>query len=219
MEEERLSDQGRDYLQRANAAAERMQKLIEDLLRYSRVATHGRPFAPVDLDALTHEVIDDLEAQIERSGALIEVSELPTISGDALQLRQLVQNLISNGLKFRRHAVVPEVRIEARTSSDDVELTVRDNGIGFEPRYSRRIFRVFERLHGRGDYPGTGIGLALCRRIAERHGGSILADGVPGEGATFTVTLPLNQQHEVIPPATFDAADGQNEHKEAHVIA
>jgi signal transduction histidine kinase len=221
IEEERLSEQGRDYLDRANASAERMQNLIEDLLRYSRVATHGRPFAPVDLAVLTREVIDDLEAQIERSGAVIEVSKLPTISGDALQLRQLIQNLISNGLKFRREGVTPTVWIDAKLDGGSVELSVRDNGIGFEPRYSHRIFRVFERLHGRGQYPGTGIGLALCRRIAERHGGTIVADGVPNEGATFTVTLPLNQSEEVMPPVSFDGehepAGDRNE--EAHAVA
>jgi signal transduction histidine kinase len=219
MEEQRLSDQGRDYLDRANSAAARMQKLIEDLLRYSRVATHGRPFAPVDLDKLTHEVLEDLETQIERSGAVVEVSGLPTVSGDALQLRQLIQNLVSNALKFRREGVVPEVRIEGTVDGDRLELTVRDNGIGFESRYSRRIFRVFERLHGRGEYPGTGIGLALCRRIAERHGGGIIADGTPGEGATFTVLLPINQRHEVIPPATFESGgEPPNQNEEAHVV-
>jgi signal transduction histidine kinase len=222
MEEEHLSEQARDYLDRANAAAERMQKLIEDLLRYSRVATHGRPFAPVELGALTCEVLGDLEAQIERSGAVIELSELPTISGDALQLRQLIQNLISNALKFRREGVTPKVSIGATSVNGKVELTVRDNGIGFDSRYSQRIFRVFERLHGRGEYPGTGIGLALCRRIAERHGGTIAADGVPDGGATFTVTLPRNQREEVIPPVTFDAdPDGSihDQNEEAHVVA
>jgi signal transduction histidine kinase len=223
MEQERLSEQGRDYLARANSAAERMQKLIEDLLKYSRVATHGRPFESVDLDALTHEVLIDLETQVERAGGIVEVSGLPAISGDALQLRQLIQNLISNGLKFRREGVAPEVRVLGTVQGDRLELTVRDNGIGFEPRYSRRIFRVFERLHGRNDYPGTGIGLALCRRIAERHGGTIAAEGFPGEGASFTVTLPINQRREVIAPASNYAADEQKhttntENEEAHVV-
>jgi light-regulated signal transduction histidine kinase (bacteriophytochrome) len=114
---------------------------------------------------------------------------------------------------------VPKVRIEGTVDGDRLELTVRDNGIGFESRYSRRIFRVFERLHGRGEYPGTGIGLALCRRIAERHGGGIIADGTPGEGATFTVLLPINQRHEVIPPATFESGgEPPNQNEEAHVV-
>ena len=113
-------------------------------------------------------------------------------------MRQLLQNLISNAIKFRRAGVTPEVWVDATLLDDRVRLTVRDNGIGFDPQYSRRIFRVFERLHGRGEYPGTGIGLALCRRIAERHGGNIVADSEPDTGATFTVTLPTRQRDEVL---------------------
>jgi len=199
-----LSDRGRDYLERANGAAERMQQLIEDLLKFSRVATHGRPFAPVDLKQVTHEVLEDLETQVERSGAAIRVGALPTISADALQMRQLIQNLVSNAVKFHREGVAPEVSIDATVVEHRVCLTVRDKGIGFDPQYNRRIFRVFERLHGRGEYPGTGIGLALCRRIAERHGGTITADSEPGAGATFTVTLPTSQRDEVLIVATYD---------------
>jgi light-regulated signal transduction histidine kinase (bacteriophytochrome) len=175
-EDDRLSEKGRDYLQRANSAAERMQRLIEDLLRFSRVATHGRPFAPVDLGQVTHEVLEDLEAQVERSGAVVRVGELPTIVADALQMRQLMQNLISNGLKFHREGAAPEVSIDSIVSDGTARVMVHDEGIGFEPQYSLRIFRVFERLHGRGEYPGTGIGLALCRKIAERHGGTVTAE-------------------------------------------
>lgn len=198
MDADNLSEKGRDYLVRANAAAARMQMLIDDLLKFSRVATQGRPFAPVDLGTVTHEVIDDLEAQIQRSDAEVRVGDLPTITGDALQLRQLMQNLLSNALKFHRDGIPPEVTIDTELAGDTAIITVRDNGIGFDPQYSRRIFRVFERLHGRSEYPGTGIGLALCRKIVERHGGTILADGVPGAGSTFTVTLPVNQRKEVI---------------------
>jgi len=198
MEAEHLSDKGRDYLARANAGAERMQKLIEDLLRFSRVATHARPFGEVDLDVLTREVLEDLDNEVERSGAVVRVGDLPTIGGDAMQLRQLMQNLVSNALKFRREGVAPEIAIEASLDAHTVTLTVRDNGIGFEQQYSRRIFRVFERLHGRGPYPGTGIGLALCRKIVERHGGTIVAHGEPGVGATFTVALPIEQREEAL---------------------
>jgi signal transduction histidine kinase len=221
-EADRLSDKGRDYLQRANSAAERMQKLIEDLLKFSRVATHGRPFAPVDLSQVTRDVLEDLEAQVESSDALVRVGELPTISADALQMRQLMQNLISNAIKFRRAGISPEISIEATVADDDLRLTVRDNGIGFEPQYSGRIFRVFERLHGRGEYPGTGIGLALCRRIAERHGGTILADAELGSGATFTVTLPIRQRDEVLVVAAYHEVgdDAESEAREvAHVSA
>src|SRR5207248_8216910 len=132
------------YLRRANAAAERMQTLIQDLLKFSRVATHGRPFAPVNLGEVTAEVLEDLEAQIHRTGAVVEVGELPTISADPLQMRQLLQNLISNALKFHCDGVPPDVGISAKVDEGRVELTMRANGIGFEPQYAGRIFRVFE---------------------------------------------------------------------------
>ena len=192
LEESRLSDKGRDYLQRTNSAAERMQRLIEDLLRFSRVSTQGRPFVDVDLQAVTQEVLGDLDAQIAATGALINVGPLPTLRADPLQMHQLVQNLVSNAIKFHRPDVVPVVDISAVVAGDKVLLSVHDNGIGFDPRYSQRIFRVFERLHGRNEYPGTGIGLSVCRKIADRHGGTIVADGEPGSGSTFTVTLPLH---------------------------
>jgi light-regulated signal transduction histidine kinase (bacteriophytochrome) len=197
-EGDHLTDKGRDYLQRANAAAERMQTLIEDLLKFSRVTTQGRPFEPVDLGEITREVLNDLEVQVEETGADVHVGALPTISGDALQMRQLMQNLVSNALKFHRDGVPPEVEIGGTVADDELQLAVSDNGIGFDLRYSVRIFRVFERLHGRSEYPGTGIGLALCRKIAERHGGIIVADSKVGVGSTFTVTLPLHQHEEVI---------------------
>lgn len=189
-EAERLSDKGRDYLQRANAAAERMQRLIEDLLKFSRVSTQGRPFERVDLARVTERVLVDLD--VEEAGAQVVVGPLPVISADPLQMQQLLQNLISNALKFRRAEVAPEIRISAVIDGDDLQLSVADNGIGFEPRYAARIFRIFERLHGRTDYPGTGIGLALCRKIADRHGGTIEAHSDLGKGATFTITLPAS---------------------------
>ncbi|MDO8187963.1 ATP-binding protein [Conexibacter sp. JD483] len=198
MESERLSEKGIDYLERANSAAARMQQLVEDLLRYSRVATQGQPFVPVDLAVVAREVLADLDQEVERSGATVTVGELPTINADPRQMRQLLQNLVSNALKFARADATPTVELAATHVDRRAVLTVRDNGIGFEPRYEERIFRVFERLHGRHEYPGTGIGLALCRKIVERHGGSIRADGVPGVGATFTVELPTDRTEEVI---------------------
>jgi signal transduction histidine kinase len=185
-EAENLSERGADYLRRANASAERMQTLIEDLLRFSRVSTQGQPFSQVDLSKITDDVLDDLSEQVSRTGARIEVGPLPTLSADGPQMRQLMQNLISNALKF-----------DSTVESGWATITVADNGIGFDPQYSRRIFRVFERLHGRGAYPGTGIGLALCRKIAERHGGTVVADGVPGQGATFTVTMQTQRTEAV----------------------
>ena len=212
-----LSPKGHDYLQRANAASARMQNLIEDLLRFSRVATHGRPFERVDLTQLTHEVLIDLSDQVSRSGAIVAIGDLPTISGDRVQLRQLMQNLISNALKFRREDIQHEIAIDASVDRQFVELSVRDNGIGFEPQYSRRIFRVFERLHGRTEYHGTGIGLALCRKIAERHGGDIVANGTPGEGATFIVTLPKALLLDAL--GTGELAGAELEPAETHVAA
>jgi signal transduction histidine kinase len=196
-EAENLSERGIDYLQRANASAERMQRLIEDLLRYSRVSTQGRPFTQVDLGRVTDEVLDDLDDQIQRSGATVRRGDLPRINADASQMRQLIQNLVSNALKFTRPNVPPEVEIDGKAESGWVTFTVGDNGIGFDPQYSRRIFRVFERLHGRGSYAGTGIGLALCRKIAERHGGTVVAQSVLDQGSTFTVTMQAQRTEAV----------------------
>lgn len=193
IERDRLSEKGQDYLERANAAAERMQRLIEDLLKFSRVSTQGRPFERVSLGEVAARVLDDLEYPISEAGARVDVGPLPTITADPLQMQQLLQNLISNALKFQRPGVAPEVTVRAEARDGILYLSVTDNGIGFEPRYAARIFRIFERLHPRTDYPGTGIGLALCRKIADRHGGTIEAEGQPDRGATFTVTLPVEQ--------------------------
>jgi signal transduction histidine kinase len=211
-EAEHLSERGVDYLRRANAAAERMQTLIEDLLRFSRVSTRGGEFAAVDLGTVAGDVLDDLSELVQGTEAQVEIGPLPTINADATQMRQLLQNLISNALKFRREGVTPRVRVAATVEAGWLTLTVSDNGIGFEPQYRTRIFRVFERLHGRGAYPGTGIGLALCRKIAERHGGTVVADGVLGEGATFTVTLQTERTSAVTDaPEGPSAPDGEQE--------
>ena len=190
MESERLSEKGRDYLKRANSAAERMQALVQGLLQFSRVTTQARPFGLVDLNEITAEALDDLSAEVDRFGATVHVGDLPAIHADALQMRQLLQNLLSNAIKFHRDGVAPEISLTGKVDRELV-LTVQDNGIGFEQHYSGRIFRIFERLHGRLEYPGTGIGLALCRKIVERHGGTIVAEGELGVGSTFTVTLPI----------------------------
>jgi signal transduction histidine kinase len=217
IEADALSDRGLDYLERAGASAERMQRLIEDLLKFSRVATQGRPFKSVDLRVVMAEVLEDLDDSVRRSGAVIHVGHLPKIKADRSQMRQLLQNLISNALKFTREDVTTEIDVSAAIEGKMVEIVIADNGIGFDPQYSRRIFRVFERLHGRGSYPGTGIGLALCRKIAERHGGTVTAQSVPGEGSTFTVTMQTHLTEPVsdVPPA--DEADAPAQPEEPYV--
>lgn len=207
MEGEHVSEQGRDYLRRANAAAERMQRLIEDLLKFSRVSTQGRPFTQVDLGQVAREVVSDLERPIAESGADVRLNHLPVIEADALQMQQLLQNLISNAVKFRKQDSRPEIDVSGEIEGDTARLTVRDNGIGFESRYSLRIFRVFERLHGRNEYSGTGIGLALCRKIADRHGGTIEAESEPNVGSTFTVRLPV-EHHDNRAHVTVDVSAG-----------
>ncbi len=187
-----------DYLERMQSAAARMQTLINDLLAFSRVIRSSEPFMPVDLGQVAREVVGDLEVRIEQRAATVQIGELPTIEADAMQMRQLLLNLIGNALKFQPPGAVPVVSIQARTVSavsgeQLCELTVEDNGIGFEEKYLDKIFAVFQRLHGRTEYEGTGVGLAVCRRITDRHGGTITAESAPGEGATFIVTLPLRQ--------------------------
>jgi PAS domain S-box-containing protein len=189
-----LNDQGRDYLMRMKNAAGRMQTLINDLLAFSRVTTKAQPFRAVELDSVVQGVLCDLETRIERSGGRVEVGKLPALDAEPVQMRQLMQNLIGNALKFRRAEEAPLVKVDsAPAEAGFCCLIVSDNGIGFEEKYLDRIFAPFQRLHGRNEFEGTGIGLALCKKIAELHGGSITAESRPGEGARFMVTLPLRQ--------------------------
>ncbi len=190
-----LSPEARDYLERLNNAAARMRKLIDDLLSYSRVSSKSQTLLRVSLTEVARGVVGDLEETIEQAGATVTVGELPTVDAAPLQMMQLLQNLLSNALKFRRDEVAPVISISGTVDPDGrhCELKVEDNGIGFEEKYLDRIFNVFQRLHGRNKYEGTGIGLAICRKIAERHGGSIRARSTPGQGATFIVRLPLSQ--------------------------
>ncbi|MFT4586768.1 MAG: PAS domain S-box-containing protein [Candidatus Binatia bacterium] len=190
-----IPEQGQDYLTRMNNAANRMSGLISDLLELSRITTKANPFSSVDLNAVAREVVSDLEARIEQTGGRVDLGGLPTIEGDRTQLRQLLQNLISNALKFHRPDTPPvvTVRAESRDADASVRICVKDNGIGFDEKYASRIFTVFQRLHGKSAYEGTGIGLAICRKVVERHRGDITANSAPGEGATFLITLPVNQ--------------------------
>jgi signal transduction histidine kinase len=192
-----LGTDGVDYLARMQGAAHRMHTLINDLLTFSRVTSKAQPFVPVDLDRIATEVLSDLEERIERSGARVETAPLPTLDADPLQMRQLLQNLVANALKFHRAGETPVVRIlsavEGNGDGPQARITVADNGIGFDMKYLDRIFTPFQRLHGRSEYEGTGMGLAVCRRIVEHHGGTLTAESAPGQGARFLVTLPVHQ--------------------------
>ena len=192
-----LGEQGKDYLERMRSSASRMQTLIQDLLGYSRVGRDEPVFFPIDLTTIVNDVASDLEMRIEREQGRVECGNLPTIEGDSTQLRQLFQNLISNALKFHVDGVPPIVAISSETrnaSSGNLaskayyEIRIVDNGIGFDEKYSEKIFAPFQRLHGRNEYEGTGIGLAVCRKIVERHGGAIIVESHPGQGSTFIVT-------------------------------
>ena len=192
-----LSEKGRDCLERMLNAASRAQVLINDLLAFSRVTTKAKPFEPVDLSEVLEGVLSDLEIRIEQTGATIEADRLPVVQVDALQMRQIFQNLLSNALKFRREGVASLIQVRShlyqQQGRDYCELRIIDNGIGFEQKYADRIFRIFERLHGRKTYQGSGVGLAICRKIAKRHGGTLIAQSELGQGATFILTLPVHQ--------------------------
>ncbi|HEX9750282.1 MAG TPA: ATP-binding protein [candidate division Zixibacteria bacterium] len=204
-----LPDGATDYLTRMQNAAARMRSLIDELLAYSRVTSHGRHFEPTDLSRVASEVLSDLEARLEQTGGEVVVDHLPTIDADPRQMRQLFQNLIGNALKFHRPDTVPRVCVSGRMiggaassgnppsmSPSLCRITVADDGIGFDTKYLDKVFAPFQRLHGRSQYEGSGMGLAICRRIAEHHGGSITAESTPGAGAQFIVTLPVTHENE-----------------------
>ena len=205
-----LGDNGVDMVDRMGAAARRMSLLIRDLLDYSRLTTQQTPFRPVDLNSVFTDVLDDLSMAVAESEAVIECLPLPVVSGDAAQLRQLFQNLLANALKFSQHTQTPQIQLSARIVDSSAvplammaplmagelparfhEINVRDNGIGFDEKYLDRIFQVFQRLHGKSQYPGSGVGLAICRKVVFNHHGALSARSQPGQGATFSVYLPV----------------------------
>ena len=198
---DKLDERGVDYIKRMTTAAFRMSTLINDLLEFSRITTRGKDFVEVELDEVFEEVLGDLEIAIKESHAQINVAPLPKVCADPSQIYQLFLNVLSNGLKFRKVDQAPliNVLVEQKDIYDELQhidvpsciITIKDNGIGFEQTYADKIFSPFQRLHGRTAYKGTGIGLAICRRIVERHGGTIVAYSSPDEGATFIVTLPI----------------------------
>jgi signal transduction histidine kinase len=191
-----LDADANDFIHYAVDGAQRMRELIQGLLAYSRVGSHGGPLEVVDSQEIFYQVLDNLQVVIAENGAGVTHGSLPTVMADPTQLTQLFQNLIGNAIKFRNNER-PEIHVEADRQEGGVNgdtchwlFSVRDNGIGIEPQYAERIFVIFQRLHTRDEYPGTGIGLAVCKRIMERHGGRIWVESKPGHGSTFFFTLP-----------------------------
>lgn len=221
--QDQLQGEGSDYIERMSNSAARMQALINDLLTYSRVTTQAKPFTLVDLKQVAIQVIADLEERLQETGGKIELADLPVIDAEPLQMRQLFLNLLGNALKFHHPGTPPLVKVDCRlvelpsgrsrllrpsTGSPEpvrsfltaygtvIQITITDNGIGFDEKYLDRIFLPFQRLHSRVEYEGSGIGLAICRKIVDRHNGSLVAASAPGQGSTFTITLPVHQPEE-----------------------
>lgn len=190
-----FNDEGEEFTHYIVGAAERMRELLDSLLSYSRVTSHGRNFVRTDLNEVFKQIQADLQLNIDETQAELVVQKLTSLEADSSQLRQLLQNLISNALKYRNPERAPKIQIEGESLPNErYRITVRDNGIGFDPRYNEQIFEVFKRLHGRSEYPGTGMGLAICRKIVDRHSGTISAVGNEQKGATFVIELPIHQQ-------------------------
>jgi len=190
-----LGDTGRDYIERMQKSAIRMKNLIDDLLHFSRITMRSAPFQGINLNEVISEVLADLEVQIERTHGRVEVDTLPEIEGGKFQMRQLFQNLISNGLKYHNDEVAPVIKIKYAGFDNNLEeIYIEDNGKGFDEKHLDRIFRPFERLHGHSEYGGTGMGLAICHKIVTHHKGQITAKSQPKKGATFIVKLPARQK-------------------------
>lgn len=216
-----LSEKAANYLDRMQSAAGRMQTLIKDLLTFSRVTSKAQPFVHVDMNKVVQEVISDLEVLIEKLKATIRLGILQDIEADPLQMRQLFQNLIGNALKFHKEDESPVIKISSAiingrrlgAKSDQVfcQIIIEDNGIGFDEKYADKIFAVFQRLHGRSEYEGTGLGLAVCRKIVERHSGTIAAESTPGKGSKFIITLPVIQNLDQEAKKTSGADEENNE--------
>jgi len=187
----KLGQDADEFIEFAVDGARRMQNLINDLLAYSRVGTRGGELRSTDAEAALESALVNVRGAIEDSGAVIRHSTLPTIHADPVQLVQVFQNLLGNAIKFR-NGNAPEVDVACQESPEEWSFSVRDNGIGIDPKYADRIFQVFQRLHTKTEYPGTGIGLAICKKIAERHGGRIWVASQPGQGATFHFTIHKN---------------------------
>jgi light-regulated signal transduction histidine kinase (bacteriophytochrome) len=188
---DQLDRAGLKLLEYAVEGAQQMGEMAQGLLDLSRVTTRGQPFAPVDTGVLLQEALDLLRVMIQERGAQVKYSPLPVVPADARQLRQVFQNLVENGIKFQRDGVTPQVHVTAQRQDQAWVISVQDNGIGLDLGETDRIFNVFQRLHTAEEYPGMGIGLAVCRKIIERHGGRVWVESEPGAGATFKFTLPV----------------------------
>ncbi|AEH39308.1 sensor histidine kinase [Halopiger xanaduensis] len=193
--DEELTEETEEFLEFAVDGADRMRDMIDGLLAYSRIETQGEELEPVDLNEVIRDVRDDLEMRITESDADVNIEELPRVVGDKHQLHQLFQNLLSNAIEYSGNEP-PQVQISATQTDSMWEISVQDEGIGIEPDEQGRIFEVFQRLHSRNDHEGSGIGLAVCERIVERHGGEIWVESEPGEGATFSFTLPAEDEYD-----------------------
>lgn len=193
--DEVLDDSGRVYLSRMIDASGRMRRLIDALLTFSRVNDQNTQISDVDLEGLCKSVLVDSAARIKATQARIDVSALPVIEADETQMRIIFDNLLGNALTYQPAGQAPEISVQVFDPGDaaQIGIRVRDNGIGFDPKYSERIFEMFERLHSRSEFEGSGIGLAICAKIVERHGGSLRAQSIPGQGAEFSLILPKHQ--------------------------
>jgi light-regulated signal transduction histidine kinase (bacteriophytochrome) len=187
---DKLDGDAEEFIGFAIQGATRMRSLIEDLLEFARVTSRARPFEDTDLGEIVQELRATLKAALDEHGAVLSAGALPTVSCDRRQVTQLLQNLTSNALKFHKPGQPPRVDISAEPEGGSVRVSVRDHGIGMEPAYLEKIFVIFQRLHSKDEYEGTGVGLAICKKIAERHGGEIEVTSAPGEGSTFSFTLP-----------------------------
>lgn len=186
----KLDSEADEFIAFAVDGATRMQALINALLSYSRIGTKGKAFEPVNCNDVFNAALKNLQLAIEESKAVVTHGSLPTVMGDATQLGQLFQNLIGNAIKFRSDRKPPAIHVSTEQNSKECVFSFRDDGIGIDPQFSERIFIIFQRLHSKEEYPGTGIGLALCKKIVERHGGRIWVESEPGKGATFSFTIP-----------------------------
>ncbi|MBT5470568.1 MAG: hypothetical protein HOK41_08185 [Nitrospina sp.] len=190
-----LDLKSKEYINRMQKASMRMQVFITDLLNYSKISA-GREFETIQTEQILKEVIEDLEARISESGGIIDLKDIPDLEADPFQMKQLFQNLMSNSLKYHKEGVPPVLKIYGRSQEEGkVHIFFEDNGIGFEDKYIQRIFQPFQRLHGRGAYEGTGMGLAICKKIIERHKGEIIVKSTPEKGSIFQVILPAKQSH------------------------